>query len=123
MEEDNELVKYVHVKKKAMLEALEDTLGVVTPACKIAGIARTTHYNWLNEDPEYKEAVDLLQEVALDFTEEALYDRIRSRDTTAIIFHLKTKGRHRGYVERKEIAHEVEKIDIIERKIEDLDVD
>ena len=33
-----------------MLEALEKTLGVVTSACKIVGIDRTTHYQWLKDD-------------------------------------------------------------------------
>ena len=32
--------------KKAMLEALEKSLGVVTSACKNVGIGRTTHYLW-----------------------------------------------------------------------------
>ena len=31
--------------KKAMLEALEKSLGVVTSACKNVGIGRTTHYS------------------------------------------------------------------------------
>jgi transcriptional regulator of acetoin/glycerol metabolism len=30
--------------KKAMIEALEQSLGVVTTACKIVGISRNTHY-------------------------------------------------------------------------------
>ena len=30
--------------KKAMLDALESSLGVVTSACKSVGIGRTTHY-------------------------------------------------------------------------------
>ena len=44
--------------KKAMLEALEKSLGVVTSACKSVGIGRSTHYLWLDNDPEYRRAVE-----------------------------------------------------------------
>ena len=33
--------------KKAILEALEKSLGVVTTACKKVGIGRTTFYEWM----------------------------------------------------------------------------
>ena len=36
--------------KKAMLEALEKSLGVVTSACKSVGIGRTTHYLWMDNE-------------------------------------------------------------------------
>jgi hypothetical protein len=93
------------IQKKAMIEALEKSLGVVTTACKQVGIARQTHYNWLKEDQQYKEAVDEISDVALDFAESKLHKQIGSDDTTAIIFYLKTKGKKRGYIERQEIDH------------------
>ena len=92
--------------KKAMLEALESSLGVVTSACKIVGIGRTTHYLWMETDPEYKKAVDDLQNVALDYAESKLHSQIKKENATAIIFYLKTKGKKRGYIERQEISHE-----------------
>ena len=36
--------------KKAIIEALEKSLGVVTTACKNVGIGRTQFYNWLKND-------------------------------------------------------------------------
>jgi hypothetical protein len=92
--------------KKAMLEALEKSLGVVTTACLQVGIGRTTHYQWLKEDPEYKEAVDDIENVAIDFAETHLHQQIKSGNPSSTIFYLKTKGKRRGYVERQEIAHE-----------------
>ena len=53
--------------KKAMLEALEKSLGVVTSACKSVGVGRTTHYMWLKEDEKYKQAVESIEDIALDF--------------------------------------------------------
>ena len=41
------------ILKKAMLEALEKSLGVITSACKQVGIARSTHYEWYSKDKEY----------------------------------------------------------------------
>lgn len=91
------------IKKKALLEALEKSMGVVTPACKSVGIARSTYYEWYNNDADFKVKVNDLQEVALDFAESKLYQLISEGDKTCVIFHLKTKGKNRGYVERSEI--------------------
>ena len=90
--------------KKALVEALEKSLGVVSTACKAAGISRDTHYRWLKEDPEYKAQVEELSEVALDFAESHLHKLIKDGNPAATIFFLKTKGKGRGYVERQEIA-------------------
>ena len=89
--------------KKAMLDALEKSLGVVTSACKTVGVGRTTHYLWMQEDKEYKAAVDELSDVAIDFAESQLHKQIKDGNSTATIFFLKTKGKKRGYVERQEV--------------------
>jgi hypothetical protein len=91
------------INKKAMLDALEKSLGVVTSACKSVDIARETHYRWMREDPEYKAAVDSIADVAIDFAESQLHKQIKEGNSTATIFFLKTKGKKRGYVERQEI--------------------
>ena len=80
------------LRKKAMLQALEQSLGVVTTAAKQAGIERTTHYNWLKEDEAYKEAVESLEAVALDFAETKLFSLINNEDTAATIFYLGNKS-------------------------------
>ncbi len=94
------------IEKRAMIEALEKSLGIVTTACKTVGISRQTHYNWLN-DPAYKEAVDSIADIALDFAESQLHKQISNGEVSSTIFFLKTKGKKRGYVERTEIAADV----------------
>jgi hypothetical protein len=89
--------------KKALLEALEKSLGIVTTACKKVGIGRTTYYDWYNTDPEFKAKVDDLKNVALDFAESQLHKQIQDNSTSATIFYLKTQGKKRGYVERQEL--------------------
>lgn len=93
-------------KKQAMLDALEKSLGIVTTAAKMAGITRMLHYQWTYNDPEYKKAVDELQDMVLDFAESQLHKQIKEGNTTATIFYLKTKGKKRDYIERTEIKHE-----------------
>tara|TARA_R100000995_G_C3476030_1_gene121007 strand:- start:1146 stop:1499 length:354 start_codon:yes stop_codon:yes gene_type:complete len=89
--------------KKAILEALEKSLGIVTTACKQVGIGRTQFYEWL-KDSDFKKKVDDIQNIALDFAESQLHMQIKDGNTSATIFYLKTKGKGRGYVERQEIT-------------------
>ena len=88
--------------KKAMLEALEKSLGIVTTACKTVGIDRSTHYEWLKKDEAYKRSVESLEDLTLDFAESQLHKQIKDGNTSSTIFYLKTRGRKRGYVERHE---------------------
>ena len=92
------------INKKRLIEALESSLGVVTTACKKVGIARNTFYEYCKADPEFKKAVDDIENIALDFAESQLHIQIRNGNTAATIFYLKTKGKKRGYIERQEIT-------------------
>ncbi len=93
-----------HIKKESLLSALEQSLGVVTVACKKADIPRSTYYKWLKEDDLFARAVRDIENVALDFAESQLHKQISENSTAATIFYLKTKGKGRGYVERQEIT-------------------
>ena len=97
------MVRDTQDSKKKMLEELEYNLGIVSTSCLSADVSRATHYRWLQEDPEYKAYVKDIQEIAIDFVENKLYDKIKENDTACIIFYLKTKAKHRGYVERQQV--------------------
>ena len=88
--------------KKAMVAALQSTLGIVSPALLKAKISRTTHYSWLKADEEYKAQCQETAEAALDFAECSLHHQIDEHQTAATIFYLKTKGKARGYIEKQE---------------------
>jgi len=90
-----------------MIEALEKSLGIVTSACKAVGISRQTHYNWYNDDKKYKELVDDVENIALDFVESKHYKNIEAGKESSTIFHLKTKGKKRGYSEREGDDHDI----------------
>jgi len=101
--------------KKAVIEALESSLGVVTSACKKAGVGRTTFYQWLKDDEDFAKQVADIENVALDFAESQLHKQIQDGSAAATIFYLKTKGKKRGYIERQEISHEgIQTFQIIE---------
>ena len=89
-----------NILKKQIIKALEQSLGVVTVACKNVGIARVTFYEWYKKDEDFKQAVDSIEDIALDFAESQLHKQIKDGNVTATIFYLKTKGTKRGYIEK-----------------------
>ena len=116
-------IRHNSARKKAMLEALEKCYGIVTKSCKMIGIDRQTHYNWMNEDADYRKAVEELDNVALDHSEDKLHQLIEGvwiqgrededgeaqvyqvpPNVSAVIFHLKTRGKKRGYIEKETTA-------------------
>ena len=98
----NKINKIQHNKNR-LLKALEKSMGIVSKACKIVDLDRGTFYNYYNDDKEFAEAVDNMQEYVLDFAESKLLENIKDKKETSIIFYLKTKGRKRGYIEKKDV--------------------
>ena len=90
--------------KSALLEALKQSLGVVAQACQTVDISRQTYYKWLKQDEEFAREVSDISEHAIDFVESQLFKQIQKESTSATIFYLKTKGKHRGYVETQEVS-------------------
>jgi hypothetical protein len=93
-------------KQKDVLKALEETHGVITEACKKAGYTRSAFYLAMDKDPKFKKMVEDIQEQAIDYVESQLFKNIREGNITGQIFYLKTKGKHRGYIEKQQIENE-----------------
>ncbi len=93
--------------KKELLDVLRKSMGIVVHACRKAGISRSTFYKYREDDPEFAAEVNSINEEAVDFVESELLKNIAKGDTTAQIFFLKTKGRHRGWTERVDMTHEI----------------
>jgi hypothetical protein len=85
--------------RKAMLEAMESTMCNISESVRKAGIARNTHYEWMKNDPSYKQAIHDLTERNLDFAESMLMRNIKNGKETSTIFYLKTRAKQRGYIE------------------------
>ena len=88
------------------LEAYEKSLGVLKTACEASGMCRKTIWEWRKKYPEFDAACHECEETAIDFVESKMFKKIDRGDKgseSLMIFYLKTKGKHRGYVEKQEI--------------------
>jgi hypothetical protein len=92
------------LNKKKLLECLEKHLGLVSPACKEAGLSRETFYKYYREDPDFKLAVDELNEITLDFAEAQLLKKIKEGSERSILFYMRYKARKRGYTDHLDIT-------------------
>ena len=108
------------VLKENLLLALEKSLGIVATACRAVGCSRDMHYYLMKNDPDYLARYNELSNVALDFVESRLFEKIRDKDSACIIFYLKTKGKERGYVEKIETEHSFKKADLTKLSEEEL---
>ena len=111
--------------KANLINALESSMGVITTACKKVGIHRSTFYKYYNEDKEFKQNVDDIGNVALDFAESKMFEEIQKGNSSLIKFYLERKGKRRGYVERQEITGfegtKLFEVEIIKNDSEDKD--
>lgn len=123
MGDNNESQRYKRspqtgIKQNAFLKAFVE-VGVITAAAEAAGIERTTHYQWLREDPDYpakfqtavESANDSLEQEAIKRGKEGwdepvyqggkLVGHIRKRSDTLLIFMLKGNKpeKHRERIE------------------------
>ena len=101
---DKTIQERVLTDKERMLEELNKTSGIVSSACKAAGISRMTFYRWYNEDPDFKEKVDDVKELQKDFCEALILKKMKDGDTTMLIFYAKTQMKDRTYIERRELV-------------------
>lgn len=98
----NRQVNAIEQVKNNLIDAMIQSLGNVSEVCNKLNISRTTFYNYYNNDIEFKEKIDDIKNIALDFVESKLIGKIKEGDIVAILFYLKTQGKKRGYVERQE---------------------
>ena len=111
--------KKEHIKKKMLIESLENSLGIVSTACSKVNVSRSSFYKWYKEDEEFRKKVDEIDSVKLDFVESQLFKNIQNLKEKSIIFYLQHKGHKRGYIQKQNInlTSNEEKINKIEIEI------
>ena len=111
--------KKEHIKKKMLIESLENSLGIVSTACSKVNISRSSFYKWYKEDEDFRKKVDEIDNVKLDFVESQLFKNIQNLKEKSIIFYLQHKGHKRGYIQKQNInlTSNEEKINKIEIEI------
>ena len=85
-----------------MIGAILKAEGNLAEAARSLQCSRTTLYNYMNRYVTIKQAYEDINESTIDWVQDKLLDQCRRGNITALIFYLKTKGKHRGYVERQE---------------------
>ena len=128
----DKFTNFTAIKKPSnskIIELFRINMGNKTEVSEALNVSRTALYNWIEDDSDLKEAIEAQEESNIDFTESKLFSRIEGYehpdthisnfqgtitvtdiikhyppDPTSIIFYLKTRAKHRGYVERQEIT-------------------
>ena len=85
-----------------MIQALKATKGMVYLAADRLGCSYQTVYNYIAKYPTVKATFDTESGRILDVGEMKLYESVLNGEAWGVCFLLKTKGKHRGYVERTE---------------------
>lgn len=94
-----------NAKKAALMDALRNSMGLVSQACLAVGCARTFYYDCYNDqlDTAFRDEVDSFGDVKTDFFEGKLFEAIQNGDVAALAIFAKSKwAKKRGYNETKE---------------------
>lgn len=89
--------------------ALRSTAGIYSAAAAILAqkygtCSPNTVKNYIRRYPRLQAVEEDIAQQTLDLAETKLVQAIGDGNMTAIIFYLKTKGRQRGYIERRELG-------------------
>ncbi len=88
-----------------MIDAIQKANGIKAAAARVLGCSRTTIDRYIANYATVAQAYEESRETLIDMAEGKLFEQIKGGNITAIIFALKTIGKHRGYVERIEQQH------------------
>jgi DNA-binding transcriptional MerR regulator len=95
---------YRKYTQEQMIEALEQSKGLIAPAARALGCSRDTIRSYLEEYTAVAQAKLDQREAVTDMAENALYQAILDREAWAVCFYLKCMAKDRGYVERAEVT-------------------
>ena len=99
-----------NLTKKKMINAIIGSGGIISVIAQRAGCKYCTVFDKIEKYPELRDYIEKEKEKVLDVAESELIKKIKTGDNTAMLFYLKTKGKHRGYVERTEQQVEVKEM-------------
>lgn len=105
------MAKKEKYKVQEVIDALIEADGYVSKTASILLCSAKTVYNYSEKYPTIKAAWDNIRERRHDFVENALHKQIKEGNTTATIFYLKTQAKHRGYIERRELHVDMNKLE------------
>ena len=88
-----------------MIDALRRTNGIQAQAARLLGCHRRTVANYIDRYVTVRQAYEEARDTFIDAAEAGLQQKVKGGDLTAIMFVLKTIGKHRGYTTKSELEH------------------
>jgi len=95
-------------------KAIPGSAGIISAIAQKVGCDWHTAKKWIERDDGLQQMVTAELEASIDIAEASLLSLIKEKDLQAIKFFLKTKGKHRGYVEtsRVEGTWDIKRVDV-----------
>lgn len=87
-------------RKKAVINAIIKNNGLLTYAAKDLGCHWKTVKNYINIDPEIRDAYEEVMEKKCDIAENVVVADIVAGNVETAKWYLRYKGKHRGYVDK-----------------------
>ena len=85
-------------------QALLSYCGNVSAAARALEVAHSTLWGRITKSEQLRATRAEAEKMALDFAEKGLLEAVKRGEAWAVCFLLKTRGRRRGYVERRELS-------------------
>jgi len=98
--EVQEIKHYRHYTSDEVIAALKKARGMIHIAAEVIGCDPTTIRNHMKRNHEVQKAYNDITQRELDLSELQLFRARDNGEPWAVCFHLKTKGKKRGYIER-----------------------
>lgn len=89
--------------KRAKLEAITGSGGILTDIAAKCGVHRKTVAAWRDADPDIAAALESEREATVDLAESVIQNALRENDVVAAKYVLSTLGKGRGYTTRSEV--------------------
>lgn len=98
------------VTNAQLIDAIYKNMGIVSGILKTLEkdygikVTRNAIYERRYSNKKIADAFEEAEELTLDVAENRLKSAINEGNMSAVLFYLKTKGKNRGYAERKEVT-------------------
>lgn len=86
-------------------EALTKAYGMQTYAAEMLGITYQALWDRIRKSERLQNYIKKIEEKCIDMSEVALMKNIKAGKEASIFFHLKCKGKGRGYIEKVALDH------------------
>ena len=94
--------KQKFLKISQIESALRRANGLQAHAAEMLNVSRPAIHDRIKRSPRLQEVMKEIEERLIDQSENVIYHHMSNKNLTAAIFHLKTKGKNRGWIERHE---------------------